>query len=129
MANQDRFAINRMLFAGTAFGVKRASAPPPSNGDLKQGNGWARQVPGNGSEGKRRLFAAADRRWVHLIYVLIDIVLISFGALAAFLVRFVPLGTWHVLHAGGWGANFELKSYSGFLLLYAILIVLLCQTQ
>ena len=131
MAGQDQSAMKRVLFGSTAAGVKSASAPAASFAGPSQSSGWARQVPGNGSAGKRRLFAAMDRRWVHLSYVLIDILLISLNGLLAFYVRFVPFSVWHVLRTGGLGlsAEFPHKPYGGFLLLYAILIVLLCQSQ
>ncbi len=130
MTSRLQLFINPVLFANAA-GVKRAPVPASGSAGPTQSGGWARQVPGNGSAGKRRLFAAMDRRWVHLGYVLIDVILISLNGLLAFYVRFVPFSPWYVLRTGGLGlsADFPLRLYVGLLVLYAILILLLCQSQ
>lgn len=131
MTEQAEFALGLNLFSGSAAGVKRAPSPVPTSAGTSPDSKWARQVPGNGSPGKRHLFAIMDRRWVHLAYVLIDVVFISSSSLVAFFLRFVPFPIWNVSHAGGLGlsTDFPSKSYLGFLMLHVILIVLLCQSQ
>jgi len=131
MANQDQFGIPRPLLASAAAGMKHAPDPAPGIANPSQSEAWARQLPGNGSRHERGFFAQVDRRWVHLSYVLIDIFLISVNGLLAFYIRFVPLSRWHVLPTVGPGlaADFSSKPYGGFLLLYAILILLFCESQ
>jgi hypothetical protein len=129
MGVKDQFALSLNLFASTAAGVK--PAPSPNYSDDQQPSKWARQVPGNGSAGRRHLFAAMDRRWVHIVYLLVDVFLISLSSLLAFCIRFVPFPFWRALHVRrlGLGAGFPLKPYVGFLMLYMVLILLLCQSQ
>jgi exopolysaccharide biosynthesis polyprenyl glycosylphosphotransferase len=129
MAGQDQFASLRMPSARPA-GVKSGTSLVPTFTGPAQGGQWARQVPGNGSHDKKR-FSTLDRSWVHVSYVLIDILLISFSGVLAFWLRFVPSPIWHALRTGGSGlaTGIPVKPYGGFLLLYAILIVLGCQGQ
>jgi exopolysaccharide biosynthesis polyprenyl glycosylphosphotransferase len=132
MTIRSQLFLNPTLFASAA-GVKSAPDPSSDAGQTRPsgGNGWARQVPGNGTTGSGRLLGALNRKWVRLSYVLIDLILISINGLLAFSLRFVPLSPWHLIQTPklGLGADFPLKPYIGFLLLYAILIVLLGHTQ
>lgn len=121
-----------VLFASAA-GTKRAPAlaPVPAPSGPSNFDAWARQVPGNGSSGRHRIFSSIDRKWVHGSYVLVDVLLISFNCLVAFYFRFASLPVWHVLRGKSiaLGADTPLKPYVGFWMLYTVLIVLLCQTQ
>src|SRR6266478_1593844 len=132
MTVRSQFFISPALFASAA-GAK--SAPEPSPGSIQTGpsggNGWARQVPGNGTTRSGHLLATLNRKWVHLSYVLIDVFLVSANGLLAFSLRFVPMSLWHLVQVTGLGrgADFPRKSYVGFLLLYTILIVLIGQSQ
>lgn len=130
MASQDQFVIKPMLFASTAAGVKTVAAPSVNLGTPSQGNGLARQVPGNGSAEKHRFFAELNRKWVHLSYVLVDVVLVLLNGLVASYAAVLP-ATWHAIYAGTleFRAGLPLQPYTGFLLLYAILIVLFSQNQ
>lgn len=130
MASQDQFASNWVAFAGTAAGVQRASAPSKSP-EPPESNGLARQVPGNGSAGSRQISSAIDRRWVHLCYMLIDIVLIAVNGLLAFYLRLMPLSLSQVLNSKHLGLRADLspRLYGGYLLLYAILVVVMCRNQ
>jgi len=125
-----QFRINPLVFASAA-GAQTAPDPSPGQRGHSDSNGWARQVPGNGSTGNGRPFSALNRRWVHFSYVLIDAILISTDGLLAFSLRFVPVSLWHLIQTTGYGlgADFPRKAYAGFLLLYAILIVLIGQSQ
>lgn len=130
MTFRSQFFINPLLFAGSA-GAKRASAPAPSPAGTPNGNGWARQVPGNGSADHHRLFSSIDRKWVHASYVLLDIFLISFNCLFVFYLRYAALPVWQVMRAQQLklNVNFPLKPYVGFWFICVILNVLLCQSQ
>lgn len=130
MAVLLQLSISPALFT-SATGAKSALAPTPLPKVPSNGNDWARQVPGNGSAGHRRIFSSIDRKWVHACYVLLDIFLISFNCLAAFYLRYATLPIWHFLRTKQvtLDVNFPLKPYLGFLFLYDILIVLLCQSQ
>lgn len=132
MTIRSQLFLNPTLFASAA-GAKSALGPSSGAGQTgpSGGNGWARQVPGNGTTGSGHLLAALNRKWVRLSYVLIDLILISINGLLAFSLRFVPLSLSHLIQTPklGLGADFPQKPYIGFLLLYAILIVLLGHTQ
>src|SRR6266853_1707283 len=130
MTGRLQIWINPMSFASAA-GAKSAPAPIPSPKVPSDGNEWARQVPGNGSAGHRRIFSSIDRKWVHACYVLLDIFLISLNCLVAFYLRFATFPIWHAVRSKqlGLGVDFPLKPYLGFCLIYAVLIVLLCQSQ
>jgi exopolysaccharide biosynthesis polyprenyl glycosylphosphotransferase len=132
MTIRSQLISSPVLFASTA-GAKIApdSFPDPSQTGSCGDNGWARQVPGNGSTGNGRLLAGLSRRWVRLSYVLIDVIFVSANGMLAFFLRFVPVSLWHLVRTTrtGLGADFPLKPYSGFLLLYTILIVLIGQSQ
>src|SRR6266571_4169485 len=130
MTGRLQLSISPVLFASAA-GVKRAPDPSLDQMGHPDGNGWARQVPGNGSTGNGRLFAALSQRWVHLSYVLIDVFLVTVNGLLAFSLRFVPMSLWHLIQTTGrgLGTDFPRKPYVGFLLLYTILIVLIGQSQ
>lgn len=95
------------------------------------GIGWARQVPGNGSNAKNNLFSAVNRKWVHISYVLIDLLLISLSGVVAFTFRFTTLTLLGAYLHRNSGATTSVSGveHFGFLLLYAILIVLLFQSQ
>jgi exopolysaccharide biosynthesis polyprenyl glycosylphosphotransferase len=95
------------------------------------GIGWARQVPGNGSNAKNNLFSAVNRKWVHISYALIDLLLISLSGTVAFAYRFATLSLHSAYLHGNDGVAVSdfAKEHFGFLLLYAILIVLLFQSQ
>jgi exopolysaccharide biosynthesis polyprenyl glycosylphosphotransferase len=114
-----------LLLAGTA------TATQPCGPSSAPTSGWARQVPGNGFDRRHHPFAALNRKWVHLGYLFVDLILIGLSCSLAFFVRFVELPLREVLrtHRLGLGPDFPLKPYAGFLLVYAILIVLLCQNQ
>jgi len=63
--------------------------------------------------------------------VLVDVLLVSSDGLVAFYMRFLPLPAWHALRTGvlTLPEGFPRKPYAGFVLLYALLIVLFCQSQ
>ena len=127
MEYRQQFVARQLLLASSATGVQRESVAPTTSSP----SGWARQVPGNGFERRRHVFSAMDRKWVHLGYVLVDVFLISFNCFFIFCLRFSSLGPWNVLLYGRLSlpADLPLKPYIGFLLIYVILIVLLCQGQ
>lgn len=123
--------MSQILFASAGAGVKADTGVAPNSANSLPDNGWARQVPGNGSERRGSLFTAINRKWVHFGYVVIDVLLIASSCLLAFFWRFVNLPTWKALHTAHlWLPDeFPLRPYAGFLLVYAALIILLCQNQ
>lgn len=116
-----------------AYAVEPGDATRSSSGTAcpAPSIGWARQVPGNGCNAKNNLFSAVNRQWVHISYVLVDLVLISLSGLVAFTVRFttVALLGVYLRRSSGLPMSVFVKEHFGFLLLYAILIVLVFQSQ
>lgn len=91
---------------------------------------WARQVPGNGSNATRNLFSAMNRKWVHVSYVLIDLLLICLSGAGAFFFRFASAGvSLHHQFGSGLVTEAPIKPHLGFLLVYAILILLFFQSE
>lgn len=70
-------------------------------------------------------------RWVHLPYALIDLLLVSVNALAAFALRFSSDFPGEIFHSHGQSAELGISfaHYAAFLMLYAVLILLFCQSQ
>jgi exopolysaccharide biosynthesis polyprenyl glycosylphosphotransferase len=70
-------------------------------------------------------------RWAQIGYVLTDLLLVCLNAFVVFLLRFAPPEAPGALHTGRLGVPFTQPAnvYLGFLLVYAAVIVLLCQSQ
>lgn len=70
-------------------------------------------------------------RWVQISYALIDLFLVCANGCLAFSIRFLPstfqhFAHWHRISAG---LGFSVSRYAAFLMLYAVLTLLFCQTQ
>src|SRR3974377_2370029 len=120
--------MKQMRFAATALGAKKAPGKHPRFAASAEKNQWARQVPGNGSARARNFFSVIDRRWVHFGYVVIDVAVVSFNCLLQFYLLSAPPSFVHTLYRGGLKltGDLPLRPYFGYLLVYAILVVLVC---
>lgn len=78
-----------------------------------------------------RPVGANNGGWARMAYVLTDILFVSFNAFAIFCIRFIPNLPTSVMNWGLEPSNLglPLKEYVAFLLLYASLVVLFCQSQ
>jgi exopolysaccharide biosynthesis polyprenyl glycosylphosphotransferase len=74
---------------------------------------------------------AIGGRWLQILYGLIDSCLICANSIFVFLLRWLPFSPGTVIHLSQWGlsADLSLSQYGAFLLLYAVLIVLFCQSH
>lgn len=135
MKRSQETGASGLLFAGAGATVERAPLITPVAERPADTGKWLRQVPGNGngngSTHKRERPTPLNHSWVHLGYVLVDVLLICANGLFALYLRFITIPS----QAGIWqagpslAAEFPTKQYAGFLLLYTILIVLFCQSH
>jgi hypothetical protein len=102
--------LNAPVVLATATGLENAHGPAFGPERSSEGNGWARQVPGNGTAPNGGLFAALNRKWVHLSYVLIDVFFISVNGLLAFYLRFARVPVWRVLRTAGVDLSEQIKN-------------------
>lgn len=88
-------------------------------------------MPGNGSGNGGKRTSALSRRLAHYGYVLVDILLICMNGVLAFYGRFATVPLWNVLRhtSPKLESDLPIKQHIAFLLLYAILIVLFCQSH
>jgi exopolysaccharide biosynthesis polyprenyl glycosylphosphotransferase len=81
-----------------------------------------------------RQFHASTGRWLQISYVIVDILLVSIGGVAAVALRlgFLPKLTVflnYITKAGWPGVDQSMNFYLAFLMLYVALIVVCCQNQ
>lgn len=86
--------------------------------------------PGTGSK-RSRTPGIRSARWVQAGFVLLDVLCVSFSSILAFSLRFASRPTEQLLGTKGaeLSHGFPLSQYGAFLLLYAALVVLFCQSQ
>lgn len=108
----DRFSIESSVLAGSP--KQDLSYTPKRDGHRAQNSG--------------PLFRG---RWVQVSYALIDFALACFNGVVAFSMRFSPRVPSDLLHWKGLSLDQGLPTdrYLGFLLLYAVMILLFCQSQ
>lgn len=108
----DRFSVESSIFAD--FPKESPSSAPKRNGHR--------------AKESRSLFRG---RWVQVSYALIDLVLACLNGVAAFSLRFSPKTSSALFHWNRLSSIQGLSTdrYLAFLLLYAALILLFCQTQ
>lgn len=87
--------------------------------------------PRGNSQGAARLNRVANRRWIQVAYVLVDTLLVFLNGAVAFAIRFSSTLS-RDLRSGNLDnptGTFPYAQYLAFLLLYAVLILLLCESQ
>lgn len=118
----DAIGVERARVPGSSDGVPTHSFTPEWKPNLN-----ARR---NGHTASR-LDRIRSGRWVQVTYALIDLLLVLLNGVVAFALRFNPalsrnLSSWNSTSATD---GIPYTHYIAFLLLYAVLILLLCQSQ
>lgn len=123
MASAFQSAWRKLSFAVVATEERSSSAARPSQvrGPYEQA------VRGNGSERKMRHLSG---RWLRGCYALIDLFLVCANGAIAFSLRFAGGSPGSILpRSGGHAVGYPATHYAAFLMLYAAVILLFCQSQ
>lgn len=125
-------SVWRRLQFANSVGVDHASVRGFSaESSTAKPSGWkpAERLNGNGQRAESS--PVLGGRWVQICYALIDLFLVCMNGLIAFSLRFVPSAPKALFHEALWKTNqgFPTGRYGAFLLLYAVLILLFCQSQ
>lgn len=115
--------------ATDAAGVDTLSVGEPRDGATSRWTPGA--SPGRGGLETLHSVRYVGGRWVRISYALIDLLLICIDGIAAFSLRFLAHSpksflSWHQAHIG---IDLPVSHYAAFLMLYAVVILLFCQSQ